>query len=443
MKDLIKEKVQAYMPEIVKNLTDLVSYPSVYSEDAKPFGQANIDCLNHALKIGEDYGFTAVNVDNYAGYIEIGEGEEVIGVVGHLDVVPVSDTWNTDPFKVTVIDDKLYGRGTSDDKGGVICSLTAMKILSEIKPKLNKRIRLIMGCNEESGSAGLRYYIQKHGYVDCGYTPDGWFPVVFGEKGTAGGLLKINSEIITNASGGTAPNAVIAKVTFNIDPSTFDEKKYAEYLKENGLTYTYEDTKMTVYGTAAHASTPEMGINAWSHAIEALYVAGAKDNYIETYHSLIGTGYNGEGLGVDLSDEYGRLTLNIGLIKQEGETITATIDSRFPVTMTHQPICDLLTTNGKGYVVNVHGSDPLFFPLDSPMIKALLDAYYSFGDSNLKPVTIGGGTYAKTMHNIVAFGCDTGEYNWHIHDDNEFTTLNSLQTQTEIYVQALLNLLEI
>ena len=47
------------------------------------------------------------------------------------------------------------------------------------------------------------------------------------------------------------------------------------------------------------------------------------------------------------------------------------------------------------------------------------------------------------MPNIVAFGCDTGEYNWHIHDDNEFVTLKSLQTQTEIYTKALINLLKI
>ncbi|MBR0230383.1 MAG: M20/M25/M40 family metallo-hydrolase, partial [Erysipelotrichaceae bacterium] len=114
----IKERVQELMPELLENLSELVSYNSVFSEDAKPFGQGNIDCLHAALELGRKYGFKAVSVDNYAGYIEMGEGDEVIGIVGHLDVVPVSDTWKTDPFKMTLIDGKWYGRGTSDDKGG-------------------------------------------------------------------------------------------------------------------------------------------------------------------------------------------------------------------------------------------------------------------------------------------------------------------------------------
>ena len=111
--------------------------------------------------------------------------------------------------------------------------------------------------------------------------------------------------------------------------------------------------------------------------------------------------------------------------------------------MTNKPIIEMLIKNGEGHVINAGGADPLFFPLDHPMIKAMLKAYYDVTESDKEPITMGGGTYARTMPNIVAFGCDTGEYNWHIHDDNEFVTLKSLQQQTEIYTEALLNLLEI
>lgn len=442
----IKEKVQEYTPELLQYLSELVSYPSVFSEDAPPFGQANIDCLNHALEIGAKLGFKAVNVDNYAGYIEAGQGDEVIGVVGHLDVVPVSDSWNTDPFTMTLIGDRYYGRGVSDDKGGVVCGLIAMKIISELHPELNKRIRLIMGCNEESGSAGLRYYIEKEGYVDCGFTPDGSFPVVFGEKGMIRGRFEGHSTRILSIKGGTAPNAVAARVTFTTAADAFNEEVFGKVLTDNGLTYaiTREDGwKVTVNGRAAHASTPEEGINAISYAMEALYEAGIDDEYVTAYHKLIGTGYYGEKQGVDVHDEYGRLTSNIGMIGQTGDKITATIDIRFPVTLTHQPLVEALVKTGEGYVTGAGGMDPLFFPLDHPMIKALLDAYYEVTGSDLKPVTMGGGTYARTMHNIVAFGCDTQQYNWHIHDDNEFVTLESLQTQVEVYAKALLNLLKI
>lgn len=439
----IKEKVQEYTPELLDNLKDLVSYPSVYSDDAPPFGQANIDCLHAALEMGRKLGFKAVSVDDYAGYIEMGEGDETIGIVGHLDVVPVADTWKTNPFEMIKIGDRYYGRGTSDDKGGVVCGLMAMKILSEIRPNINKKIRLIMGCNEESGSACLRHYLEKEKPVDCGFTPDGSFPIVFGEKGMVFAAFTGKTEKIVDVNGGTAHNAVCAKVIFTLEPECFDVNILDKYLKENGLTYSYENNVLTVLGTAAHASTPEEGINAMSHAMEALYLAGINDSFVTAYHEKIGTGYYGEKMGVDLHDEYGRLTFNMGVISKKEDMIIASVDIRFPVTMTHQPIVDMLINNSDGHILKAGGADPLFFPLDHPMIKAMLKAYYDVTGSDRKPITMGGGTYARTMPNIVAFGCDTGEYNWHIHDDNEFVTLESLQQQTEIYTNALLNLLEI
>ena len=439
----IREKVQEYSPELLENLKELVSYPSVYSDDVLPFGQANIDCLNAALEMGRKLGFKAVNVDNYAGYIEMGEGTETIGIVGHLDVVPVSDTWKTDPFEMVQIGDRYYGRGTSDDKGGVVCGLMAMKILSEIKPVINKRIRLIMGCNEENGSACLRHYLEKEKPVDCGFTPDGSFPIVFGEKGMLFASFTGKTEKIVDVTGGTAHNAVCAKIILTLEPECFDINVLDKYLNENGLTYTYEDNVLSVFGTAAHASTPEEGLNAMSHAMEALYLAGINDSFVTAYHELIGTGYYCEKLGLDLHDQYGRLTFNMGVISKKEDTITASIDIRFPVTLTHQPLVEKLVENGNGHVENAEGEDPLFFPLEHPMIKAMLKAYYYVTGSDQKPITMGGGTYARDMPNIVAFGCDTGEYNWHIHDDNEFVTLKSLQLQTEIYTEALLNLLEI
>ncbi len=446
MKDLIKQKVIDYTPELLKYLDELVSYPSVFSDDALPFGQANIDCLNHALEIGSNLGFKAVNVDNYAGYIEIGQGDEVIGIVGHLDVVPVSDTWKTDPFRMTLIDGKYYGRGTSDDKGGVLCGLIAMKIVNELVPDMNKRIRLIMGCNEESGSACLRYYVKKCGAVDCGFTPDGSFPIVFGEKGMVGATLKAPTTKILDVRGGTARNAVCASVTIELPANSFDQSVLYDYLDENGLDHqiTKGDTwKLRVFGRAAHASTPEEGLNAISYTMEGLYRAGIDDEFVNTYHQLVGTGYYGEKAGVDFSDNYGRLTFNIGVIKKVDDTVETSIDIRFPVTMKKEPVIEALQKNGKGNIINIGGVDPLFFPLEHPMIKAMLKAYYDVTDSQYEPLTMGGGTYARTMPNIVAFGCDTLEYNWHIHDDNEFVTLKSLQTQTEVYANALLNLLEI
>jgi len=445
-----KERAAQLQPETAANLASLVSYPSVanYGEQGTPFGAANRDCLNKALAIGAGYGFKTCNLDDYVGYIEYGDGPRTIGILAHLDVVPVSPTWKTDPFKATVIGDRMYGRGTSDDKGGAVCALMAMKILSEMKPDLgDKKIRLILGCNEESGSRGIAYYVSKQGYVDMGFTPDADFPLVYGEKGMAGGLIKGHSAKIIDAKGGTARNAVPASVTFRLQADALDSTKLDRFLTDNKIGYTYtngkDDAILTVQGTAAHAATPELGVNAISYAYEAMYQAGINDPYVTAYHNLVGLGYNGEMMGLDLSDKYGRLTCNIGMTFVQDGLLVSTIDIRFPVTMHVADITAKLQTH-QPWVSDVQGVDPLFFPLDHPMIEALMDAYRQCGpDPDRQPMTMGGGTYARAMKNIVAFGCAVRQEPYHIHEDNEFVYLDDLTVQVKVYVQALLNLLKL
>ena len=440
-----KERIKDYKDDIVKDLAALVAYPSVYSEDEPPFGKQNKLCLHEALSIAESYGFKTVNVDDYCGYIEMGQGDEIIGVLAHLDVVPVSkESWKTDPFVLTEIDGKYYGRGTSDDKGAVIASLTAMRMLKEKEPTFNKRVRLILGCNEESGSRGVAHYVEKYGYVDCGFTPDGAFPLVFGEKGMVSGLFSGTSNKIADIKGGTVSNAVASRVDIKLNNTNINEEKLDAFFKENNIKYQLENNTLTVFGNAAHASTPQLGVNAISFAMEGLYVAGINDDLVDAYHNLISTTYDGSKLGINFVDEYGSLTFNIGLAFKKDDKICFTIDIRFPVTMKKENIIEPMKQNGGEWISNLDGIDPLFFSPDHPMIKALENAYIEVtGDTNKKPMTMGGGTYAKEMNNIVAFGCDDEEYDYHIHDDDEFVTMESLLNQVACYYQAIINLMEI
>ena len=442
----MKQEILKYKDEMIDQLAQLVSYPSTYqpNQDNTPFGISNRDCLNKALEIASSYGFKTVNLDNYCGYIEMGQGEEIIGILAHLDVVPVSDTWNSDPFKLTIIDDKMYGRGTSDDKGAVVCSLTALRMLKEKEHTFTKRVRLILGCNEESGSRGVEYYIEKEGHVDCGFTPDGEFPLVFGEKGMVHGLLSGKSTKIEDIKAGTVANAVAAKCNVVLKDNCINTEKLAEFFNKHNIKYQYQNNTLTVFGIAAHASTPQLGVNAISYAMEALYYSGINDEMVDTYHKLVGLTYNGENASIDFKDKYGNLTFNIGLAIKENDKLFFTIDIRFPVTMKHETIIEKLQQVSNGSISNLEGVDPLFFPEDHPMIKALHKAYVDVtNDTQHLPMTIGGGTYAKDMHNIVAFGCDDGKFDYHIHDDNEFVTWDSMLTQTACYYQAILNLLEI
>ncbi|MDO4378726.1 MAG: Sapep family Mn(2+)-dependent dipeptidase [Erysipelotrichia bacterium] len=443
---MLNQEVLNYKESILNDLATLVSYNSIYvpNENGTPFGVNNKACLEKALEIARGYGFKAVNLDDYCGYVEMGQGEEIIGILAHLDVVPVSDSWATDPFKLTFINDKYYGRGTSDDKGAVCCSLAALRMLKEKESTFKKRVRLILGCNEESGSRGVEHYIEKEGHVNCGFTPDGEFPLVFGEKGMVDGLLKGRSEKIADIKAGTVANVVAANCTIKLNGTDFDQNKLTSFFQENHIDFTLQDNTLTVHGVAAHASLPEKGVNAISYAMEGLYQAGLNDPLTDIYHKLISLDYNGKNAGVGFEDEYGKLTFNVGKAYKEDEDFYFTIDIRFPVTMHKETVMEALNKSGAGNIVNIDGIDPLFFPLEHPMIKSLYKAYVDVtGDKESKPLSIGGGTYAKDMHNIVAFGCDDGKYNYHIHDDNEFVTAESLMTQTACYYQAILNLLEI
>ena len=181
----IKEQIHGLTDEMLTNLGRLVAIDSQLGTPAEgmPFGEGPAKVLEEALKIADELGFKTVNLDNYCGYAEMGEGEEIVGIAGHLDIVPVGGDWTYDPFKLTREGDHVYGRGTTDDKGPVLEALYAMKLLRDSGVKLNKRVRLIMGCNEETGSKCMEHYNEVAEEVSCGFTPDANFPCIHGEKG--------------------------------------------------------------------------------------------------------------------------------------------------------------------------------------------------------------------------------------------------------------------
>ena len=432
---------------MIENLKELISYKSVYDTDELPFGSENIKVLKKALEIGESYGFKTKNLDNYCGYMEIGEGEEIIGIVGHLDVVPAGEGWNTDPYTLTKIDDKLYGRGTSDDKGAVAASIEAMKQIKESGIKLNKRIRLIVGCNEESGSKCMEYYNAHEEGITYGFTPDADFPCIHGEKGMMYGKFISKSDHIKNIYGGTVSNAVCQKCTIELDEFNFDFDIFKNNLEENGLKYFVNGNAITVEGVAAHASTPEKGKNAISYMMYALNEAGFEDNFVKYYNEMFGLFYDGYKFGINVEDKYGALTFNIGVISMKDGNIEGTIDIRFPVTMKSRDILELCKEKmekANGKVIFEEIEEPLFYEIDSPLVETLYDAYVEVTDDNsLKPLVIGGGTYAKSIKNVIAFGCEFPGSDNHIHDANEFVYEEELYKQVKLYKCAILKFLEL
>ncbi len=452
---IIKEKVWSYKDEMLNRLDKLVSIPSEMSaptEDA-PFGEQPLLALTTALDMLKADGFETKNVDNYAGYAQMGNGDELIGIIGHLDVVPAnkSDGWDTDPYTLVEKDGVLYGRGVSDDKGAVVASMIAMKVIKDLGIDVNKRVRLIMGTNEENGSRCLEHYVEKEGHVDYGFTPDGDFPAIHGEKGIMQGKYVAKTSKILDVAGGTVANAVPGKATIKVVKGSYSSEKLDAFFKTNNIKYSVTSNAdcdmIDVMGVAAHASTPELGVNAISYMLVGLKEAGMEDEFVDFYCSHFGLELNGAMLGADLSDEYGNLTLNCGVISMVDGKVQGTVDIRFPVTLT----TDKVLSSMEGHLEDANGSitfdtlvNPLFFAPDSPLVSSLYDAYVEVtGDKENKPMVIGGGTYAKEINNTIAFGCAFPGNDYRIHNTNEWVKIDELLLQAEIYVHGILKLLSI
>lgn len=444
MRDLIKQKVAQYQEEMVSVLEKLVNSRSVSSEakEGFPHGADVAKTLDLALSICDEYGFNTKNVDYEAGYAEIGSGEKLIGILGHLDVVPAGVNWSTDPFKMTRVGNKLFGRGVMDDKGPVAANIIALKIVNELKPNLKSRIRLIMGCDEERGSSCLKHYVEKEGHIDMGYTPDGDFPLVFGEKG----IFHFDMAFPTNfknAFGGEVYNAAISHFEIEVEAIDFDVEKAKAFLSKYNLTLVQDNLKFALDGVAAHGSTPEKGINAASYLMEALYVAGCKDNAVLKYNELIEMGYYGENLGINHEDKYGPLTLNVGKVRVQDGKFVMSCDIRYPITTNPEKFEARMyeVTKEVDFKLVSH-SKALFVDPNSPMVQLMLKSYRDVTNDYSEPITIGGGTYARGIHNCVAFGAMNLNKEYNIHNINEEIEIEDLVTMCEVYVNALINMAE-
>ncbi len=458
----IKKLVEQYKDEIIKGIQSLIAIRSVGEEpkEGMPFGEGPAKALGEALRQGEALGFTTKNLDNYAGYIEMGKGEDLIGILCHVDIVPEGAGWIHDPFKGEIDDGKLYGRGVCDDKGPAIMALYAMKIIKDLGIDLKKRIRLVIGANEETGFRCVEHYKKVEGGFTMGFSPDADFPLIFGEKGgfnasierkaNTGGVIRI-----ADIKGGEAKNVVAPACVCVLEGPEEAlkaiEQKFQIYAVETHMKCESDlkDTrlKLTLHGTSAHASTPSFGVNAVTHMLRFLGSVDIDSPFVNAFNQTIGTDFTGESCKIKCSDEYGELTLNIGLISMKEETITATIDIRYPITVEFNAYAEALKNacEQAGLTYLFEGTHPpLFVDPESDLVKTLYSSYVKVtGDTEHKPFTIGGGTYSRAFENVVAFGVEfPGDAN-RVHMSDEVISVDKMLLTTEIYVDALLQLNEL
>ncbi len=186
MEKIINDIIDKKTDEIIKSTRELVRIKSVLEEPGdkgKPFGDGIREALDRSLEMGEGLGLRVKNLDGYAGYLEMGKGNGLAGILTHIDVVPEGSGWEYPPYSGEVISGKLYGRGSVDDKGPTVASMYALYAVMASGLPVRKRARLIIGTDEENKARGIKYYLEKEEKPIHGFSPDAMFPIINAEKG--------------------------------------------------------------------------------------------------------------------------------------------------------------------------------------------------------------------------------------------------------------------
>ncbi|MFA7156699.1 MAG: dipeptidase PepV [Bacilli bacterium] len=453
-----KKDVYEIKKNIIKDLQEWVKLGSVYDSktitDKKPFGEGVARALEYIAILAKKDGFKVDTCDGYVTEITYDlQKDSTIMVLGHADVVPVGNGWSYPPFGAVIDNNVIYGRGSSDDKGPTMAAYYALKLIKQLNIPLNSNIKIVVGGNEENGSACLDYYFNelKRPHPTYGFTPDAEFPLIYGEKGILNYVYsgKYEDEVIESLNGGVAANSVpdtalaIFKKVINL------EKEFNDFLEKENLEGNYKNddngkTTIQIKGKAAHGSMPMLGINALTKLLEfiSLYTNSSLANHFARFFS----DYYGKNLKINYSGPaMGELTMNLGIGEYSNNEYKFILNIRYPIEVDFSKMVKKLDEAIFHLGKCLGDSKPLYIDPQSKLIRTLLEVYQRVsGDYETKPMTIGGGTYARNTINTVAYGMDflthKGNGTGNIHTINEGLNIDDLLLGVEIYLEALIAL---
>lgn len=394
----------------------------------KPFGEGAAQALDTFLQMAERFGFATRNYDNYIGEVLFGSGEP-FAVLCHLDVVPAGGGWTHPPFGGEIADGRLYGRGTMDDKGPAVICLYCLKALKEAGFAPKRTVKLIVGCNEESGWACIDHYNACAEMPKEGFTPDADFPVIYAEKGILHARFDYPLQDAPFAALAAGERANMVCDYARAEGAAFDAERAARYgVSEEGAS-------VAARGVSAHASTPAAGVNA----LEKLLRYFAEEN--EGVARAVADLFDDRTHLRDLRDESGPLTLSPDLAVYENGVLSVTADIRYPATMRRAELLAKLDALGTPYTI-LSEQPPLFNDKKGKLISTLRRVYEQETGAPCEPIAIGGGTYARALQNGAAFGPEFPGEPSTIHQKDEYISLQNVRRLLRIYGAAIRALTE-
>lgn len=466
---MFDEYINNLKDEIISETQKLIQIPSVNSKSnnpSHPFGENANKSLEYILDLGKKLGFRTKNIDGYCGYIEFGEGDKLVGIIGHLDVVPEGDNWTFPPFSGTLSDNKIFGRGSIDDKGPVVASLYAMKTVMD-NCKINKRVRLILGLNEENDWKCIKYYKEHEEWPTIGFSPDADFPCIYAEKGIISPYLNMDYSkfekkdiLLENIDCNNNAINVVPKIcscVLKINNKNISSSEFINNLKKIISEHNYEidiykidehSIKLTSHGVQAHAAHPDLGVNSISRLVITL------DQIFKTYNinipifdffnKYINIQYDGQDLGIACEDESGKLTLNVGKFELNNHVLKIGMNLRVPIKTKLADIEKTIQNQLSSYenieLIVQDKKEPLYVPKDSYLVKTLCNIFNEVTNSSLEPIAIGGATYARAFENCISFGANLPGQEDMCHKTDEFISIDNLILATKIYARAIYEL---
>lgn len=439
------------MRKDIADLLTLIKIESVQSDPLPnaPFGKKSRDALDFYLGLAQSMGFSTYDVGGYAGEIDYGDGEETVGVLAHLDVVPLGEGWTKE--QGTVSDGRIYGRGAVDDKGPAMACLYALKKIRDSNKKLKRKIRIIVGCNEENGNQCMKHYVKTRPLPDISFTPDSDFPVIICEKG----ILQLNISIprspaldgILSMSGGERHNVVCAACSFTMEDTPANQLKLKRLIDHNvEFKYIAGDgiLKFIFSGKPAHAAEVWKGDNAVWKMLNALkLLSGGADTALRSVIDLLASPVADKNLGIACNDERsGFTTMNIGKVGITPESLQIMLDIRMPIPLTKEMVIGALEAKlPEGSAVSIHYNEGyLYVDKDSELMQKLKRVFTKCSALPYTEIITGGGTYARQLKNCVAFGAMFKDEEYNMHNADENITLEHYDFLQYIYYEAILSL---
>lgn len=477
-----------YKNEMLELLKELVEIPTDSLPGVNQYENPNIIRLGTVIeKVAHDFRLTFRNVDNRVFEVILKGSENMDGSFGiytHGDVVPadqqkwiLEDGTRLDPYKMQIIGDRIYGRGTEDDKASIVAALFAMRAIKESGLEVKKDIRLIIETTEEIGGSGFKYYKEKHTIPEYNVVLDNLYPVVTAEKGFA--LILTDFPIreasgegvaVINITGGTTVTQIPASSTVTLltpEPSKMKAKLdllAAQFIKANGGNFRIESTvknqdtlEVTVFGVSAHSSVPETGVNPIPRAFVFLYTAMQqmpfrKDHFTEAMqyvHDNHGLDFYGKKMGIDYADDFmGPLTISLTTVNRDDDRLQLGVSGRPPrgkeVEDLKNEIEEKLSaykgSTALDFSYNVRVWNYMYRNPEGKWINVLLDIFGDVTGKEARPVSANGGTTAKLLPNAVSFGPGMPGEKYMGHTANEFKKMSNLLLDAQMFTEMILRL---